>query len=196
MYQKYFNLKENPFNITADPEYFFSSNKHTEAFSHLEYGIQQRKGIILITGEIGTGKTTVIRTLLNRLDKETKTAFILHPNFSDTQLMKMILKDLDVPTSARNRYEMIDALNDFLLEETSSGNNVVLIIDEAQNLKPKQMEQIRLLSNLETEKEKLFQIILVGQPELIDLLNLPSLRQVNQRVCCSISYFSIRTRRT
>jgi len=182
MYKKFYHLKENPFNITADPEFFFSSSRHTEAFSHLIYGIKQRKGIIVVSGEIGTGKTTLCRTLLNRLEQDTKTAFILNPNFSDLQLLQMIITDLGVKASARNRYAMISALNEFLLEETSQGNNVALIIDEAQNLGIKQLEQIRLLSNLETEKEKLLQIILVGQPELVDKLKLPQLRQLNQRI--------------
>jgi general secretion pathway protein A len=182
MYKDYFNLKENPFNITADPDFYFSSTKHNEAFGHLLYGINQRKGIIVISGEIGTGKTTLCRTLLTQLDEEIKTALILNPSFSDTQLLKLIIKDLGIETKARNRFDLVDALNNFLLKETSLGNNVVVIIDEAQNLKPKQLEQIRLLSNLETEKEKLLQIVLVGQPELLEKLKLPELRQLNQRV--------------
>lgn len=182
MYNDFYHFKESPFNITADPDFFFSSSRHSEAFAHLIYGIQQRKGILIVTGEIGTGKTMLCRTLLNRLDERTKTALILNPSFSDLQLLQLILKDLGVEARARNKFALIDALNTFLLEQTSLGNNVVLIIDEAQNLKEKQLEQIRLLSNLETEKEKLLQIILVGQPELLDKLKLPTLRQLNQRV--------------
>jgi len=182
MYKDFYHLKENPFNITADPDFFFSSAQHKEAITHLIYGIQQRKGIIAITGEIGTGKTTLCRTVLSKLDNTIKTALILNPNFSDLQLLKLILQDLGIRTSARSKYDMIDALNAFLLEETNAGNNVVLIIDEAQNLKVNQLEQVRLLSNLETEKEKLLQIVLVGQPELIDKLKLNSLRQLNQRI--------------
>ena len=182
MYNDFFHFRESPFNITADPDFFFSSTRHSEAFAHLIYGIQQRKGILVVTGEIGTGKTMLCRTLLNRLDEKTKTALILNPSFSDLQLLQIILKDLGIKTNARNKFALIDALNAFLLEETSQGNNVVLIIDEAQNLKEKQLEQVRLLSNLETEKEKLLQIILVGQPELLEKLKLPTLRQLNQRV--------------
>ena len=182
MYNEFYHFKESPFNITADPDFFFSSSRHAEAFAHLIYGIQQRKGILIVTGEIGTGKTMLCRTLLNRLDENTKTALILNPSFSDLQLLQIILKDLGIETKARNKFALIDALNSFLLDQTSQGNNVVLIVDEAQNLKEKQLEQIRLLSNLETEKEKLLQIILVGQPELLDKLKLPSLRQLNQRV--------------
>ena len=182
MYKEFYNFRENPFNITADPDFFFSSVQHKEAMTHLVYGIQQRKGIIAITGEIGTGKTTLCRTVLNQLDETIKTALILNPNFSDLQLLRLILQDLGIRTSARSKYDMIDALNEFLLEETSAGNNVVVIIDEAQNLKVSQLEQVRLLSNLETEKEKLLQIVLVGQPELIDKLKLNQLRQLNQRI--------------
>jgi len=186
MYKEFYNLKENPFNMTADPDFFFSSLHHKEAFSHLVYGIHQRKGILVITGEIGTGKTTLCRTLLSHLGEDTKTALILNPNFSDVQLLKLIVRDLGVQGNFRNKLDLIEALNKFLLEETSRGNNVVLIIDEAQNLSIKQLEQIRLLSNIETEKEKLLQIILVGQPELCDKLKLNELRQLNQRV--SIRY--------
>ncbi|VAW12669.1 General secretion pathway protein A [hydrothermal vent metagenome] len=182
MYQDYYNLKEHPFNVTADPDFFYSSTKHSEAFSHLVYGIKQRKGILLVTGEVGTGKTTLCRTLLNRLDKNTKTALILNPRFSDLQLLKLIMKDLGVEGKFRNKFALIDALNQFLLNESSKGNNVVVIIDEAQNLKIPQLEQIRLLSNLETEKEKLLQIILVGQPELDEKLRNTALRQLNQRI--------------
>ena len=182
MYKTFYNLTEYPFNITCDPDFFFPSSHHTEAFSHLVYGIQQRRGILVITGEIGTGKTTLCRTLLSRLDHQTKTAFILNPNFSEKQLLQLILKDLGIQENPGSKLAIISCLNQYLLEENSRGNNVVLIIDEAQNLRVSQLEQIRLLSNLETEKEKLLQIILVGQPELIDKLRLPSLRQLNQRV--------------
>ncbi|MBN1869873.1 MAG: AAA family ATPase [Candidatus Omnitrophica bacterium] len=168
--------------MTADPDFYFSSLHHKEAFSHLVYGIHQRKGILVVTGEIGTGKTTLCRTLLNHLGEDTKTALILNPNFSEIQLLKLIIRDLGIPGNFKNRLELIEALNIFLLEETSRGNNVVLIIDEAQNLTIKQLEHIRLLSNIETEKEKLLQIILVGQPELCDKLKLKELRQLNQRV--------------
>ena len=182
MYNEFYHFQESPFNVTADPDFFFSSSRHNEAFSHLIYGIHNRKGILMVTGEIGTGKTTLCCTLLNRLDRNTKTALLLNPNFSEVQLLHLITKDLGIPGKFKNKFELINGLNQFLLEETARGHNVVLIIDEAQNLNIKQLEQIRLLSNLETEKEKLFQMILVGQPELTEKLKLPELRQLNQRI--------------
>lgn len=182
MYKEFYHLSENPFNITADPDFFFASSFHQEAFGNLQYGIQQRKGILVMTGEIGTGKTILCRTLLNQLDYTTKTALILNPTFSSVQLIQMILHDLGVESKSKNKFSLISALNAFLLQETSQGHNVVVVIDEAQNLGIKQLEQIRLLSNLETEKDKLLQIILVGQPELLEKLKLPQLRQLNQRI--------------
>ncbi len=182
MYKEFYNFLQQPFNITSDPEFFFPSQRHEEAFSHLVYGIEQRKGILVITGEIGTGKTTLCRSLLSRLKTNIKTALVLNPYFSELQLLQFIAKDLGIAGNFRNKLSLISALNNFLIEQTTLGNNVVLIIDEAQNLKINQLEQIRLLSNLETEKEKLLQIILIGQPELQQKLKLPALRQLTQRV--------------
>jgi general secretion pathway protein A len=182
MYHQFYKFKEDPFNVTSDPDFFFSSVHHAEAFSHVVYGIQQRKGIIVVTGEIGTGKTTLCRMLLNRLDDHVRTAIILNPQFSETQLLHLILKDLGIESRLRSKLALTETLNQFLLEQSSQGHNVVLIIDEAQNLSVRQLEQIRLLSNLETEKTKLLQIVLVGQPELLDKLKLSALRQLNQRV--------------
>lgn len=182
MYKDFFGFRENPFNVTCDPDFFFPSAHHEEAFSHLIFGIKQRKGILVITGEIGTGKTTLCRTLISRLDQHVKTALILNPYFSETQLLRLILADLGISGNFKNKLDLIQALNAYLLDESSHGNNVAVIIDEAQNLKPRQLEQIRLLSNLETQKNKLLQIILVGQPELLDHLRLDSLKQLNQRI--------------
>lgn len=182
MYCKFYGLEEKPFNVTSDPTFFFLSKRHKEAFSHLVYGVNERKGILVITGEVGTGKTTLCRALLNSLNKETKTAFILNPIFSDLQLLRAVVEDFGLEPKGTTRLALIRELNKFLLEAATSEGNALLIIDEAQNLKPNQLEQIRLLSNLETEKEKLLQIILVGQPELILKLQLPNLRQLKQRI--------------
>ncbi|MDD5465316.1 MAG: tRNA (adenosine(37)-N6)-threonylcarbamoyltransferase complex ATPase subunit type 1 TsaE [Candidatus Omnitrophica bacterium] len=182
MYCKYYGLKERPFNVTSDPAFFFSSKKHKEAISHLLYGVSQRKGIIVLTGEIGTGKTTICRFFLNQVGKNVKTAFILNPTFSEVQLLESIIRDFGISTRDKTKLGMVLELNNFLLRESAAGNNLVLIIDEAQNLKPGLLEQIRLLSNLETEKDKLLQVILVGQPELNERLNLYDLRQLRQRI--------------
>lgn len=182
MYCKYYGLKEHPFNITSDPLFFFLSEAHKEAVSHLLYGISQRKGILVITGEIGTGKTTLCRFLLNQLGENVKTAFIMNPPPSENQLLQSIAKDFGIRFKFKSNLYILWELNKFLLKESKKGNNVVLIIDEAQNLKPEVLEEIRLISNLETHKHKLIQIILVGQPELKERLSLHSLRQLQQRV--------------
>ena len=182
MYFDYYQLKENPFNVTADPDFFFASKCHSDAISNLVYGIDQRKGILIITGEVGTGKTTLCRKLLYESFDNIKFAFILNPNFSEIELLQLILRDLGANAKFTNKPDLINSLNKFLIAQTIKGNNVVLIIDEAQNLSVEQLEQIRLLSNLETDKEKLLQIVLVGQPELHEKLLLPELRQLRQRI--------------
>ncbi len=182
MYESFYNLKENPFNITPDPTFFFLSRRHQEALSSLIYGIKAKKGFIEITGEVGSGKTTLCRCLLNSLDASVKTALILNPHLSDQQMIRTIVEEYGIKPKSYNKKDLFDALNHFLLEELSLGNNVVLIIDEAQNLRPALLEQIRILSNLETDKEKLLQIILVGQPELRETLSKPNLRQLRQRI--------------
>lgn len=182
MYREYFGLKEKPFNITADPAFLFYSHRHKEAFSHLVYGIKERKGFLEITGEIGAGKTTLCKALLNSLDSNVKSALILNPDLTKHQLLKTIVQDLGIDIEKDKGKSLISKLNDFLIQQLSVGGNVVLIIDEAQNLKNSLLEQIRLLSNLETEKEKLLQIVLVGQPELRDKLNSPKLKQLRQRI--------------
>lgn len=182
MYCQFYGLKERPFNVTSDPAFFFSSRKHQEALSHLLYGVSQRKGIIVLTGEIGTGKTTLCRFFLEQLDKNTKTALILNPYLSEIQLLEAIMKDFGLEAKDKTRLSFAWEFNRFLLKEAESANNVVLIIDEAQNLRARQLEQVRLLSNLETQKEKLVQIVLVGQPELNRKLDLYDLRQLQQRI--------------
>jgi general secretion pathway protein A len=185
MYCQFYRLKERPFNVTSDPTFFFSSLKHKEALSHLFYGVTQRKGIIVLTGEIGTGKTTLCRFFMEQLGENIKTAFILNPYFSELQLQEAIMRDFGIGLKEKTRFSFIWEFNRFLLKEAEAGSNVVLIIDEAQNLTPRQLEQIRLLSNLETEKDKLIQIILVGQPELNQRLGLYDLRQLRQRIMVS-----------
>ncbi|MEI6563461.1 MAG: AAA family ATPase [bacterium] len=182
MYRAFYSLKENPFNVTSDPGFLFLSPTHTEALDHLAYGIAQRKGFLAITGEIGAGKTTLCRALINRLDARVKVALILNPILPETQLLEAIVDDFGITTGKRTKGALIKKLNRFLLEQLSEGNNAVLIIDEAQNMRASALETVRMLSNLETEKEKLLQIILFGQPQLKDKLNSPELVQLKQRI--------------
>lgn len=182
MYNEFYGLRENPFNVTTDPAFLFFSRRHKEAFSHLLYGIRERKGFIEITGEVGTGKTTLCRALLNQLSSRTKTAFIWNSSLPEMQLLQAIMEDFGIQYPKKTKIALLSALNKFLIEQLSLGCNVVLILDEAQNLKESILEQIRMLSNLETEKEKLFQIILVGQPELRTKLASANLRQLRQRI--------------
>lgn len=182
MYREFFGLKEKPFNITSDPNFLFMSRVHREAFAHLLYGIKERKGFLEITGEIGAGKTTLCRALLSKLDKNTKSAFIFNSTLPELQLLQAILEDYGIVVHRRNKVSLLKQLNHFLIEELTRGNNVILIIDEAQNLKTSILEEIRMLSNLETDKEKLFQIVLVGQPELKNKLASPALKQLRQRI--------------
>ncbi|HID29640.1 MAG TPA: AAA family ATPase, partial [Desulfobacterales bacterium] len=184
MYTSYFGFKENPFSLTPDPDYLYFSRHHKEAFDHLVYGINERKGFIVITGGIGTGKTTLCRALLGTLDSSTKTALIFNAYISDTELLKTVNKEFGIGEGepGQSKKDDIDSLNHFLLETFSRGGNAVLLIDEAQNLSHAVLEQIRMLSNLETEKEKLVQIVLAGQSELRELLTSPSLRQLDERI--------------
>jgi general secretion pathway protein A len=182
MYSKYYGLRESPFNVTSDPNFLFLSKAHKEALAYLLYGIRQKKGFIEITGEIGAGKTTLCRALIRHLDKNAKTALILNSSLSGPQLLEAIVEDLGLLPARKSKISLFRQLNNFLLQEVKRNSSVVLILDEAQNLKTASLEEIRLLSNLETEKQKLFQIILVGQPQLKEKLNSPSLVQLRQRI--------------
>jgi len=183
MYLDYYGFKEKPFTITPNPRFIFLSKNHKEVFAHLLYGIQHHAGFIEVTGEVGTGKTTVLRTLLNQLDEENyRVALILNPCLSAYELLRTISREYGIAGEESTIADLLDNLNRFLLEQHSHGRTVVLVIDEAQNLEPQVLEQIRLLSNLETETDKLIQIVLVGQPELGTLLEKQELRQLSQRV--------------
>jgi len=182
MYEAFYGLREKPFNLTPDPKYLYLSDKHKEAFAHLLFGIKNRSGFVMVTGEIGTGKTTICRNLLNQLDKETDLAFVFNPSLNPIELLKKVCAEFRIETEARNILDLTEALNAYLLEAAAKGRSCVLVIDEAQNLTPAVLEQIRLLSNLETETEKLLQIILIGQPELLEKLAMSELRQLNQRI--------------
>jgi len=196
MYESFFGFTEKPFNITPDPKYLYLSNQHEEAIAHLRYGIEERGGFVVITGEIGTGKTTLCRHLLNNMDERTEGAIIFNPNLSEMELLKAINEDFGIDASASTKRELVDELNRFLLEERLRGKNMVLIIDEAQNLAPAVLEQIRMLSNIETEKEKLIQIILIGQPQLKKLLARPELKQLSQRVTARYHLSSLNRKET
>ena len=184
MYAAYFGLQESPFNLNPDPRYFYLSPQHQEALNCLIYGINEKKGFMVITGGIGNGKTTLCRTLLARMDGSAESALIFNSSLSDLELLQTINQEFGI-VMARGRQtkkRCLDALNKFLLKNFVAGRQALLLIDEAQHLSHNALEQIRMLSNLETEREKLLQIILIGQPELHSLLSLPSLRQLNERI--------------
>jgi general secretion pathway protein A len=195
MYEDYFGFIEKPFSLTPDPKYLFKSASHASAFELLQYAIRRREGFVVITGDIGTGKTTLCRAILEQVDRRTFTALVLNPFLAGEDLLRVVLQEFGVVSRQeikRGRLagvsasEMIETLNEFLLSLRTLGAQAVLIIDEAQNLPLQVLEQIRILSNLETAKEKLLQIVLVGQSNLKDLLRRPELRQLDQRV--SIRY--------
>jgi general secretion pathway protein A len=182
MYLDFYGLKEKPFSLTPDPQFLYLSESHRTAIDSLLYGIEQREGFMVVTGDIGTGKTTICRSLLEKLDKKVKTAVIFNSFLTEGELLRAILKDLGFTSIGRTKAERIETLNQYLLNQLSRGDHVVLIIDEAQNLSIPVLEQIRMLSNLETTKEKMLQIILFGQIELDQKLRSPKLKQLNQRI--------------
>jgi general secretion pathway protein A len=185
VYTSFYGLEENPFNLTPDPRYLFLSPSHKEALDHLLYGINERKGFIVITGGVGTGKTTLCRALLERLDSSSRSALVFNTHISDLELLQTINREFGLAEKdpgEKNKTAYIIELNNFLLDNFKKGGTSVLLIDEAQNLSHSALEQVRMLSNLETEKEKLIQIVLAGQTELKELLTAPSLRQLNERI--------------
>jgi general secretion pathway protein A len=183
MYKSFFGLKENPFNVNPDPRYLFLTKQIEEALSGLMYGIQTRKGFITLTGEVGTGKTTLVNRLLDWLHlKRTKTAFLFNSRMNTNQLFDFIMAEFDIPCDNKSKSQQLMKLNHWLLERYRAGETAVLIVDEAQNLTFPVLEEIRLLTNLETSTEKLLQIVLSGQPELEERLKLPQLRQLRQRI--------------
>ena len=190
MYQHFYGFREMPFNITPNPRFLFLSTTHEEALQHLRFGIQEKKGFIALSGEVGCGKTTICRKLIEELDAANyDTALILNPRLSETQLLKSILTELNEPTKARSKNDLVTAINTVLLQRIQQGRDIVLIVDEAQNLSFEVLEQLRLLSNLETDDQKLLQIILMGQPELKELLMQDRLRQLRQRI---LVYYELR----
>ncbi len=183
MYQSFYGFKEMPFNITPDPKFLYLSPTHQEALQHLKFGVTERKGFIVLVGEVGCGKTTLCRRFLNELDPgRFDTALILNPRVTETQMLKAILTELGETKLGKNQHDLVAQMNQVLLERINRGRDIVLIIDEAQNLSFEVLEQVRLLSNLETDKQKLLQIVLMGQPELKDVLARDELRQLRQRI--------------
>ena len=188
MYEPHFGLTEKPFNLTPNPRFLYLSKTHQEALAHLRYGLENRVGFIAVTGEVGTGKTTILRSLFNQLDTTRyRLALLFNPCLTPLELLRAVCHEFGLPAAGTDSLSLLNELNGFLLEENHAGRTPVLVIDEAQNLHPEVLEQIRLLSNLETERDKLVQIVLVGQPELDELLDRKELRQITQRIsvrCC------------
>jgi general secretion pathway protein A len=183
MYKSYFGLKENPFNVNPDPRYLYLTKQIEEALTGLMYGIQTRKGFITLTGEVGTGKTTLVNRLLDWLrQRRTRTAFLFNSRMNTSHLFDFILAEFEIACESRTKSQQLMKLNQWLLERYRAGETAVLIVDEAQNLSYPVLEEIRMLTNLETSTEKLLQIVLSGQPELEEKLKLPQLRQLKQRI--------------
>jgi len=182
MYESFYKLRENPFHLTPDPAYLFMSRVHEEAYTHLEYAVLENKGFVVITGEIGSGKTTLINLLLSKIQQNIQVGVINQTLVQPTEFIKMVCQEFELPTDSRDKAELLDQLHSFLLQQFASRKRVTLIIDEAQNLPNSTIEEIRMLSNLESEKHHLIQMMLVGQPELKAKLQQKSLEQFVQRV--------------
>jgi len=183
MYKRFFGLRESPFNVNPDPRYLYLTRQFQQALAGLIYGIQSKKGFILLTGEVGTGKTTLLNCLLGWLrGQPASTALIFNSRLDVSHLFDYILAEFEIPCPSREKSEVLLRLNQWLLDRYRVGETAVLIVDEAQNLSPDVLEEIRLLTNLETSSEKLLQIVLTGQPELEEKLKMPDLRQLRQRI--------------
>lgn len=182
MYLDFYGLKEKPFNLTPDPRFLYLTPAHRDALSQLVYGVQEEKGFIVLTGEVGTGKTTLLQSLIRELDNTTEVALVVHSKLQFDDLLEYAIEDFGVKTQATSPAQRLFALNEFLIDQHQAGRNSVLILDEAQHLEPETLEQVRLLSNFETPTTKLLQILLVGQPELEARLALDQLRQLRQRI--------------
>lgn len=192
MYEAYFNLKTKPFELLPNPDFLYPSKSHKRALMYLDYGVRERAGFILLTGDIGTGKTTLVRNMIQLKDERMIISRIFNTRVEADDLLAMIAHDFGIPAEGKGKVALLHDLNDYLIEQFARGNRPVLVIDEAQNLSPELLEDIRLLSNLETSDTKLLQIVLVGQPELRDILALPQLLQLRQRISinCHISPLS------
>jgi general secretion pathway protein A len=189
MYNRHFGFLESPFSITPDPRFFYANPVYLEAYANLRYGIDAKKGFIVIIGEVGTGKTTLLRKLMRELESTIHFAFIFNTDLTFNEVLRVTLRDLGLSTQGKDRLAMVDELNAYLIKQLKKGHIVCLLIDEVQNLSDESLEGLRLLSNLETDKEKLLQIVLMGQPELNVKLDKPSLRQLKQRIAiqCEIA---------
>lgn len=183
MYESFFRLRENPFNVTPDPRFLYLGPSHRDALAYLKYGVREKKGFLVLTGEVGTGKTTLVRALTRDLGDEVVTSVILNTKVTPKQLLALAAKDFGVEISGRgSKAELLVDLSGFLVKQARGGRTCVLVVDEAHNMGPHLLEELRLLSNVETDREKLLQIIMVGQPELMDTLAAPSVRQIRQRI--------------
>ncbi len=182
MYLQYYGLKEPPFELTPNPRFLYFSAKHREAYNHMVYGVRERKGFVQLTGEVGAGKTTLCRAMLKELGGQFATALVLNPVLDPVELIRAVAMEFGCNTKGMGRLDVLTILNQLLIDLLTQGKEAVLVIDEAQDLTNELLEQIRLLSNLETDNRKLLQIVLMGQPELRDRLNDPGLRQLRQRI--------------
>ena len=182
MYEKFYGFRERPFEITPDPKFLYLSENHKEALAHLTYAVRERRGFTVVTGEVGTGKTILVQTLLSQLDGNTKTAYLFNPMMGSTDFLHYICQDLGLKSQNKSKGQYLSQLHKFLMSCYSKNETVVLIVDEAHKLDPKLLEEVRLLTNLETSKNKLLQVILIGQPELSEIMEKPEFRQLKQRV--------------